>query len=229
MPGTGPSGSSAKPTTAPSSTFSPNTEGAIVMGNPEVLAPEPAAGVRWDIDVDIVVVGGALAGLTTALHAHELGASVVVLEKAPRVGGTARKAVAGMWVPNNRFMQAAGVDDRKEDALAYLARLARPLLFDPSDPSLGLPHWEYELFEALYDNADTAFRALEAFGVELEQDADFPDYHMHLPEVNAPRGRELFPHNPDGSRGNGATFVARLAELVAEREIPVHPQHRAAG
>jgi len=47
--------------------------------------------------VDIVVVGGALAGFTTALHAHELGASVVVLEKAAQVGGTARKAVAGMW------------------------------------------------------------------------------------------------------------------------------------
>ena len=81
------------------------------MGNPEVLAPEPAAGVRWDIDVDIVVVGGALAGFTTALHAHELGASVVVLEKAAEVGGTARKAVAGMWVPNNRFMQQAGTAD----------------------------------------------------------------------------------------------------------------------
>jgi len=42
------------------------------MGQSEVLAPEPAAGVHWDVDVDIVVVGGALAGFTTALHAHEL-------------------------------------------------------------------------------------------------------------------------------------------------------------
>ncbi|MDX6313380.1 MAG: 3-oxosteroid 1-dehydrogenase [Streptomyces sp.] len=199
------------------------------MANPEVLVPEQAADVSWDLEADLLVVGGSIAGFTTALHAHELGASVIVLEKAPQIGGTARKAVAGMWVPNNRFMQEAGVDDRKEDALTYLARMARPLLFDPSDPWLGLARWEYELFEALYDNADTAFRALEAFGVELEQDADFPDYHMHLPEVNAPRGRELFPHNSDGSRGNGATFVARLAELVAEREIPVHLQHRAAG
>jgi hypothetical protein len=85
------------------------------------------------------------------------------------------------------------------------------------------------LFEALYDNADTAFRALEAFGIDIEQDADFPDYHMHLPEVSAPRGRELFPHNPDGTRSNGATFMAALADLVAQRQIPVHLQHRAAG
>jgi 3-oxosteroid 1-dehydrogenase len=199
------------------------------MGNPEVRAPESAAGVHWDIDVDIVVVGGALAGFTTALHAHELGASVVVLEKAERVGGTARKAVAGMWVPNNRFMQEAGTTDRKEDALAYLARMARPLLFDPSDQYLGLTRWEFELFDALYDNADTAFRALEALGAELEQDAEFPDYHMHLPEITAPRGRELFPHNPDGTRGDGESFIAALAELVAQRQIPVHVDHRVAG
>jgi succinate dehydrogenase/fumarate reductase flavoprotein subunit len=199
------------------------------MANPQVRAPENAAGVDWDLEADLIVVGGSIAGFTTALHAHELGASVIVLEKAQQVGGTARKAVAGMWVPNNRFMQAAGVTDRKEDALTYLARMARPLLFDPNDPTLGLTQWEYDLFEALYDNADDAFRALEALGVELEQDADFPDYHMHLPEVNAPRGRELFPHNPDDTRGNGASFIARLAELVAERQIPVHLQHRAAG
>jgi hypothetical protein len=199
------------------------------MGNPEIRAPEQAADVSWDLEADLVIVGGSLAGFTTALHAHELGASVIVLEKAAQVGGTARKAVAGMWVPNNRFMQEAGLEDRKGDALAYLARMARPLLFDPGDPYLGLPRWEYELFEALYDNADTAFRALEALGVGLEQDAEFPDYHMHLPEVNAPRGRELFPHNADGTRGDGATFMAELAGLMAERQIPVHVQHRAAG
>jgi succinate dehydrogenase/fumarate reductase flavoprotein subunit len=199
------------------------------MANPDVRVPERAAEVSWDLEADLVVVGGSLAGFTTALHAHELGAKVVVLEKASQVGGSARKAVAGMWVPNNRFMQEAGVVDRKDDALVYMARMARPLLFDRSDPFLGLAQWEYELFEAFFDNADTAFRALEAFGVEVQQDARFPDYHMHLPEVNAPRGRELFPHNPDGTRGNGASFIARLAERVAERQIPVHLQHRVAG
>src|SRR5882762_3927652 len=93
------------------------------MANPQVRAPENADGVDWDLEADLVIVGGSIAGFTTALHAHELGASVIVLEKAPQVGGTARKAVAGMWVPNNRFMQEAGVVDRKEDALAYLARV----------------------------------------------------------------------------------------------------------
>src|SRR5882724_8327376 len=108
------------------------------MANPQVRAPENADGIDWDLEADLVIVGGSIAGFTTALHAHELGVSVIVLEKAQQVGGTARKAVAGMWVPNNRFMQEAGVVDRKDDALAYLARMARPLLFAPNDRTLGL-------------------------------------------------------------------------------------------
>lgn len=199
------------------------------MGNPDVQKPGTASTANWDIEADLVVVGGSLAGFTTALYAHELGASVVVLEKASRIGGTARKAVGGMWVPNNRFMQEAGVADHKEDALAYLARMARPLLFDRQDPFLGLAPWEYQLFEAFCDNADQAFRALEALGVEVEQDPAFPDYHMHLPGVNAPRGRELFPRNPDGTRGNGESFMARMAERAAERRIAVQLQHRVVG
>jgi monoamine oxidase len=39
------------------------------------------------LDADVVVVGGGLAGLTTALKLHEAGRSVVVLEARDRVGG----------------------------------------------------------------------------------------------------------------------------------------------
>ena len=106
------------------------------MANPQVRAPENADGVDWDLEADLIIVGGSIAGFTTALHAHELGASVIVLEKAQQVGGTARKAVAGMWVPNNRFMQEAGVTDRKEDALTYLARMA-----DRSSSTRTIPRW----------------------------------------------------------------------------------------
>jgi len=39
----------------------------------------------------------------------------------------------------------------------------------------------------------------------------------------------LFPHNPDGTRGDGESFIAALAALVAQRQIPVHVEHRVAG
>src|SRR5438874_8569679 len=103
----------------------------------EILSRE----LDWDLEAEVVVAGGSIAGFTTAVYAAELGASVIVLEKAGAVGGTARKAAAWMWVPNNRFMQEKGIRDSRDDALRYLARMARPALYDEHHPTLGLAAW----------------------------------------------------------------------------------------
>ena len=78
-----------------------------------------------------------------------------------------------------------------------------------------IPHFIEKAARAGVDFSDLELRVrdllvamVKALGVELEQDAEFPDYHMHLPEVTATRGRELFPHNPDGTRGDGESFIA---------------------
>jgi hypothetical protein len=52
----------------------------------QVAAPD-AAGVSWDHEFDVVVVGGGCAGLTAAIRARDLGASVLVVEAAFDVGG----------------------------------------------------------------------------------------------------------------------------------------------
>ena len=41
----------------------------------------------WDLEVDLIAAGSGLGGLTAAIVAHDLGRSVVVLEKAPVLGG----------------------------------------------------------------------------------------------------------------------------------------------
>jgi len=125
-------------------------------------------------------------------------------------------------------MQQAGVADGKADALAYLARMARPLLFDPSHPHLGLTRWEFELFEALYDNADTSFRALERWGWSWSR---MPSSRLSHASARGQRaaGPRVVPHNPDGTRGDGESFIAALAALVAQRQIPVHVEHRVGG
>jgi protoporphyrinogen/coproporphyrinogen III oxidase len=40
--------------------------------------------------VDLVVVGGGITGLAAAWEAHQLGASAVVMERDPHVGGKLR-------------------------------------------------------------------------------------------------------------------------------------------
>ena len=103
---------------------------------------------RWDGEADVVVVGASVAGFSTAVNAAELGASTILLESGAQVGGTGRKAAAWAWIPDNHLMQEKGIADSRQDAMAYLARFARPALYDPEHPTLGLPAWEHELLEA---------------------------------------------------------------------------------
>jgi succinate dehydrogenase/fumarate reductase flavoprotein subunit len=48
----------------------------------------------WDVEADVVVVGFGAAGMAASVTAHDLGAKVVILEKAPegQEGGNTRVA-----------------------------------------------------------------------------------------------------------------------------------------
>jgi 3-oxosteroid 1-dehydrogenase len=131
--------------------------------DPEVAARESAAPARpgiFDAEADVVVVGGGGGGLPAALFSRWLGNDVMLLEKASELGGTARKAAFWYWVPNNAAMQAMGLEDREEDCLRYMARLARPHQYDPDAPTLGLSAWEYALCRAIYQSASPATELL---------------------------------------------------------------------
>jgi hypothetical protein len=70
---------------------------------------------------------------------------VILLEKAPELGGTRRKAAFWYWVPNNAPMRGLGIEDREEDFLRYMARALAPAQYDPGAPTLGLSEWEFAL------------------------------------------------------------------------------------
>ena len=48
---------------------------------------EPVAGADEPISVDTLVVGGGIAGMTTAIESAEVGKQVVLVEKLPSLGG----------------------------------------------------------------------------------------------------------------------------------------------
>ena len=89
----------------------------------------PAA---WDRVVDVVVVGSGGAALTAATLASDGGADVVVLEKSDMVGGTTAVSGGVMWLPRNHHMAEAGVEDTREEALAYIRRLTMGHEHDPA-------------------------------------------------------------------------------------------------
>lgn len=69
---------------------------------------------------DFIVVGSGGGSMAAALVLRAAGKSVLILEKTDLVGGTTARSGGVMWIPNNRFMKADGVEDSTERAVAYL-------------------------------------------------------------------------------------------------------------
>jgi fumarate reductase flavoprotein subunit len=63
---------------------------------------------------DVVVIGSGGAGLAAAIQAHDEGASVLIVEKMPTIGGNTIKASAGMNAAETRFQRVKGIQDSKE-------------------------------------------------------------------------------------------------------------------
>ncbi|QIV82736.1 3-oxosteroid 1-dehydrogenase [Mycolicibacterium frederiksbergense] len=71
-------------------------------------------------EYDVVVVGSGAAGMVAALTAAHQGLSTVVVEKAPRYGGSTARSGGGVWIPNNEILKRDGVKDTAEAARQYL-------------------------------------------------------------------------------------------------------------
>ncbi|MEC9270900.1 MAG: FAD-dependent oxidoreductase, partial [Actinomycetota bacterium] len=90
----------------------------------------------YDYEADVLVVGSGAAGFSAAISASLGGASVILFEGNRYVGGTTGLSGGTAWVPNNSSMRSQGVDDPKDHALEYLARLAAPQYFSLGHPTL---------------------------------------------------------------------------------------------
>ncbi len=119
-------------------------------------------------DADVIVVGSGAAGLAAALAASIEGARVLVLEKAPLIGGTTAVSGGVIWAP-------AGTDDRAA-ALAYLESLA--------------PDADPDVLRTFIEESLPVLAALERHaGLSLTPLAGYPDYHLDRPGSMRDGGR----------------------------------------
>ncbi len=71
------------------------------VGSKEAAAVQQNQVPKWDLEAGVVVLGIGGAGLTSAIAAHDLGADVLILEKASEAhaGGNTRVSMQGVWCP----------------------------------------------------------------------------------------------------------------------------------
>jgi len=129
----------------------------------------------FDETFDWVVVGNGAGSMSSALVMRKAGKSVLVLEKSAWAGGTTAKSGGVMWIPNNRFMRAAGDKDSAEAAITYLDAAAAT---DPGEA----PGTSRERRLAYVQEAPKMIDFLVDQGLKMERTADFwPDYYDELP------------------------------------------------
>ncbi len=72
------------------------------------------------LDVDVVIVGAGLGGLTAAIEAHDAGASVLVLEKLDRIGGSSVTSGGYVYGTGSSMNSDESIDGyHPEDIVAY--------------------------------------------------------------------------------------------------------------
>lgn len=79
----------------------------------------PAGLTVADSEVDLLVVGSGT-GLAAALAAHELGLSVLVVEKSSHVGGSTARSGGALWLPASQVIEECGGTDPSRRAHTYL-------------------------------------------------------------------------------------------------------------
>jgi succinate dehydrogenase/fumarate reductase flavoprotein subunit len=151
---------------------------------------------RWDAEADVVVVGFGAAGVAASVTAHDLGAEVVILEKAPegQHGGNTR--VAGQGYLNT---------SSAEDAAAYLTALCGPYTV----PEKMVQVWAEEMCR---NNA-----WLEGLGGD-PQEHQHPPVGIEFPDLPGAGSVHKFHDGP--TYGYSYTWK-RFESLVKERPIPV--------
>ncbi len=188
---------------------------------------------KWDLEVDFIVAGSGIGGLTGAIVAHDDGMKTVILEKASKAGGVAALSGGEIWVANNHVMKRQGISDSREEAKRYLDFLSGGF----ADP---------ELAEIFLDMSPIACQYLEdKAGVRWKTIPNFADYYYPQVEGALKEGRyletEIFkgadlgewqhlsrltPHMPTGITaeemfdwGGGAAMLSWDFQLLGQRMV----------
>ncbi|HHD7242347.1 TPA: flavocytochrome c [Enterobacter cloacae] len=167
-----------------------------MLKSSKALAAEEGADPNATRSVDVVVVGSGGAGLAAAIQAHDEGASVLIVEKMPTIGGNTIKASAGMNAAETRFQRVKGIMDSKE-------------LFYQESLKGGGNKNNPELLRRFVENAPQAIEWLATRGIMLN-------------DITTTGGMSIDrTHRPKDGSAVGGYLISGLVRNVNKRNIDV--------
>ena len=133
-----------------------------------------------ETECDVLVIGGGGAGLAAAIEAHSQGATVVLIEKNPALGGTTAWSIGSFTATQTPHQLAAGIEDSADSHYEDMPKFSGPDA-DRDNPALR------RLF---VENANDTLRWLMSMGVEFfgpmpEPPHTKPRMHNVLPSSRA--------------------------------------------
>lgn len=171
--------------------------GAKFEDSGEKIASDDNKEEKTEQDYDVVVIGAGGAGLSAAIEAKEAGASVVILEKMPAVGGNTLISGGEMNAPENWVQKKLGLKDSVE--LFYEDTMK-------GGDNLGNP-------EVVKKFAETALESAEWLRDEIK--VEFVSDHLFQFGGHSVK-RALIPKGQ-----TGAELITKLMAKVDELDIPV--------
>jgi fumarate reductase flavoprotein subunit len=155
----------------------------------------------WQAEADVLVVGGGGGGLVAAISAADEGASVVLIEKSPQLGGNSALSSGSVPGAGTRFQREAGIDDSPqvfvEDVLRRTDNTApRHLVELLARESAPLVEW-----------------LVDRVGAPLKLVPDLKKVGHSVPRTHAPPGRE------------GSVLVQALERAALAKDVVLAPGH----
>jgi len=187
------------------------------MRGSDVAAPRDRARLTFDLDVDICVVGAGLAGLTVALEAARMGASVAVLE-GRHVGWGASghqlgTVMPGYGLPVGDLIERVGLEDTRE--LWSLSRegadYVRANATEEAMPGIALTEGALEVSNV--DVGDQLISRLQTLSEDFQTEVE----GWQIDRVRAELKTDRYFHGiyyPKAFQIDGRKYVHGLAALV---------------
>lgn len=137
--------------------------------------------VNWDVKTDVIVLGSGGAALSAAILAADQDAEVLMLEKSDQIGGTTAFSGGIPWIPMNRYMKEAGIEDTFEEAKKYITHLTGNKEPDPALVDVFINKGA-EMIDYFHENTPLRFKVPRGYG----------DYYANNPGGKR-EGRSLDP------------------------------------